>query len=241
VQLQSAHGAPTVAAEPVTLPIVKEDLRFHVRRIYCVGRNYLDHIREMKEADERDPPFFFQKPTDAIVQDRAVVPYPPATQDFQFEVELVTAIRRVGADIPAESAETHIFGYAIGIDLTRRDLQRDAAKCGLPWEMGKSFDHSAPCGPIHRIESTGVIRKGAISLSVNGTVRQKGDISQMIWNVPEIITRLSKQYELRPGDIIFTGTPAGVGPLAPGDVVDCSIEELKSFQIRIGPKLRPAS
>jgi fumarylpyruvate hydrolase len=107
--------------------------------------------------------------------------------------------------------------------------------------MGKSFDHSAPCGPIHRIESTGVIRKGAISLSVNGTVRQKGDISQMIWNVPEIITRLSKQYELRPGDIIFTGTPAGVGPLAPGDVVDCSIEELKSFQIRIGPKLRPAS
>ena len=162
--------------EPVALPVAGDDARFHVRRVYCVGRNYLDHIREMKEADERDPPFFFQKPTDAIVQGGAVVPYPAATKDFQFEVELVAAIGRGGFDIPVNAAEAHIFGYAIGIDLTRRDLQRDAAKRGLPWEMGKSFDYSAPCGPIHRIEVTGPIRKGTISLSVNGTVRQNGDI-----------------------------------------------------------------
>jgi fumarylpyruvate hydrolase len=232
----SARRTATTAAEPVTLPIVGDDTRFHVRRVYCVGRNYLDHIREMKEADERDPPFFFQKPTDAIVQNGAVVPYPAATEDFQFEVELVAAIGRGGIDISVDSAESHIFGYAIGLDLTRRDLQRDAAKRGLPWEMGKSFDHSAPCGPIHRIEQTGAIRAGTISLSVNGTVRQKGNIGQMIWNVPEIMTQRPCQYELWPGDIILTGTPAGVGPVAPGDAIDCSIEKLGTFGVRIGPK-----
>jgi len=223
-----------MTANSVTLPVVGGDARFQVRRIYCVGRNYLDHIREMKEADERDPPFFFQKPTDAIVQDGAVVPYPRATKDFQFEVELVVAIGRGGSGISVKSAETHIFGYAIGIDLTRRDLQREAAKRGLPWEMGKSFDHSAPCGPIHRIETTGPIRNGSIGLSVNRTVRQKGDIGQMIWNVPEIIAQLSSQYELYSGDVIFTGTPAGVGPLHPGDEVECSIERLGVLGIRIG-------
>lgn len=232
----SARRTPTTAVEPVTLPIVGDDARFHVRRIYCVGRNYLDHIREMKEADERDPPFFFQKPTDAIVQNGAVVPYPAATGDFQFEVELVAAIGREGIDISVGSAESHIFGYAIGLDLTRRDLQRDAAKRGLPWEMGKSFDHSAPCGPVHRIEQTGVIRAGTISLSVNGTVRQKSDIGHMIWNVPEIIAQLSSQYELYPGDIILTGTPAGVGPVGPGDAIECAIDRLGTFAIRIGPK-----
>src|SRR6476660_10306671 len=225
-----------MSADQVTLPVVGGDARFPVRRIYCVGRNYLDHIREMKEADERDPPFFFQNPTDAIVHDSAVVPYPPGPQDFQFEVELVVAIGRGGSKISVQSAETHIFGYAIGIDLTRRDLQRDAAKRGLPWEMGQSFDHSATCGPIHRIETTGPIRKGAISLSVNGTVRQSGDIGDMIWNLPEIIAQLSSQYELCPGDIILTGTPAGGGPLVPGDVVECSIEGPGTFGIRIGPK-----
>ena len=232
----SARLTATTAEKPVTLPIVDDDARFHVRRIYCVGRNYLDHIREMKEADERDPPFFFQKPTDAIVPNGAVVPYPAATGDFQFEVELVAAIGRGGIDISVESAESHILGYAIGLDLTRRDLQRDAAIRGLPWEMGKSFDHSAPCGPVHRIEQTGVIRAGTISLSVNGTVRQKGDIGHMIWNVPEIITQLSRQYELCPGDIILTGTPAGVGPVVPGDAIECAIDKLGTFAIRIGPK-----
>jgi len=229
----------TIAAEPVTLPIVGASGRYHVRRVYCVGRNYLDHIREMKEADERDPPFFFQKPTDAIVQEGTVIPYPAATKDLQYEVELVAAIGRGGTNIPVDSAESHVFGYAIGIDLTRRDLQRDAAKRGLPWEMGKSFDHSAPCGPIHPIETTGSIRTGSISLSVNGTVRQRGDIGQMIWNVPEIISQLSSQYELYPGDIILTGTPAGVGPVVAGDAIECSIEKLGTFRIRIGPKLHP--
>jgi fumarylpyruvate hydrolase len=221
-----------------SLPIVGENTRFQVRRIYCVGRNYLDHIREMKEADERDPPFFFQKPTDAVVQDGSVVPYPPGTQDFQYEVELVAAIGKGGCNISEGTAESHIFGYAVGIDLTRRDLQRDAAKRGLPWEMGKSFDHSAPCGPIHRIRDVGPIRAGNISLSVNGATRQNGDIAQMIWSVPEIISQLSRQYELLQGDIILTGTPAGVGPIVPGDVIECTIAGLGRMGVRIG---RPAT
>ncbi len=222
----------------VSLPIVGENTRFQVRRIYCVGRNYLDHIREMKEADERDPPFFFQKPTDAVVQDGSVVPYPPGTQDFQYEVELVAAIGKGGRNISKEAGESHIFGYAIGIDLTRRDLQREAAKRGLPWEMGKSFDRSAPCGPIHRIEKVGPIKRGKICLSVNGISRQDGDIAQMIWNVPEIISELSRQYDLSQGDIILTGTPAGVGPIVPGDVIECTIAGLGRMGVRIG---RPAT
>ena len=219
----------------ISLPVVGEDTRFEVRRIYCVGRNYLDHIREMKEADERDPPFFFQKPTDAIIQDGAMVPYPPGTQDFQYEVELVVAIGKGGRNISEGTAESHILGYAVGIDLTRRDLQREAAKRGLPWEMGKSFDHSAPCGPVHRIEKVGRIRQGKISLSVNGVTRQDGDIAQMIWNVSEIISQLSRQNQLWPGDIILTGTPAGVGPIVPGDIVECAISGLGRMEIQIGP------
>ena len=209
---------------------------FAVRRIYCVGRNYLDHIREMKEADERDPPFFFQKPADALMADGSTVPYPAATNDFQFEVELVVAIGEGGRDIRAADAAAHIFGYAIGIDLTRRDLQRDARDRGWPWEMGKSFDHSAPCGPISLKSSTGVITKGAITLSVNGEPKQKGDMSQMIWNVAEVIANLSMQYELAPGDLIFTGTPAGVGPVMPGDRIECAIDGLGVLNIAIGPK-----
>ena len=225
-------AAPT----PMLLPVVGGGAPFPVRRIYCVGRNYLDHIREMKEADERDPPFFFQKPTDALVQDGATVPYPPATNDLQYEVELVAAIGRGERNIAVAQAESHIFGYAIGIDLTRRDLQRDAGKRGLPWEMGKSFDHSAPCGAIHPFAKTGAIRKGAIGLSVNGEVKQKGDIAQMVWNVPEIIANLSSQYELVAGDIILTGTPAGVGPVVPGDKIECTIDGLGTLRISIGPK-----
>jgi fumarylpyruvate hydrolase len=221
--------------ETMRLPVVGGG-SFPVRRIYCVGRNYLDHIREMKEADERDPPFFFQKPTDALVQDGATVPYPAATKDFQFEVELVAAIGRGGRDVEVDDAESHIFGYGIGIDLTRRDLQREAGKRGLPWEMGKSFDHSAPCGPLTRFARTGAIRKGKISLSVNGAARQKGDIAQMIWNVPEIIANLSSQYELVAGDIILTGTPSGVGPIGPGDKIECAIDGLAPLRLTIGQK-----
>ncbi|MDB5640185.1 MAG: fumarylacetoacetate hydrolase [Bradyrhizobium sp.] len=234
-----SSGSPiaSVAAPAANVvAVVGGDIPFVVRRIYCVGRNYVEHIREMKEGDERDPPFFFQKPADALVNDGATIPYPPLTDDFHHEVELVVAIGRGGQSIPFENAEAHIFGYAIGIDLTRRDRQREARERGLPWEIGKSFDHSAPCGPIHRISSTGAISKGAIALSVNGAVRQKGDIDELIWNVPEIITNLSNHYELQPGDLIFTGTPAGVGPIVPGDRLESTIDGLGMLRIAIGPK-----
>jgi len=224
----------SIVVPATCLPVFGSEATFQVRRIYCVGRNYLDHIREMKESDERDPPFFFQKPTDAIVHNGSTVPYPPATRDFQYEVELVAAIGVGGRDIPVDRAERHIFGYAIGIDLTRRDLQREAGKRGLAWEMGKSFDHSAPCGPIHRMSQTGSIKTGRITLAVNGAPRQTGDLAQMIWNVPEIIAQLSMQYELKPGDIIMTGTPAGVGPVVPHDRIVCSIEKLGALEITIG-------
>jgi fumarylpyruvate hydrolase len=233
--LETALLAP-IAPRPVALPIVGSNVQFGIRRIYCVGRNYADHIREMKEADERDPPFFFQKPADSIVQEGSVVPYPPFTEDFQYEVELVVAIGRGGLDIPVEAALNHVFGYAIGLDMTRRDRQREANKRGLPWEVGKSFDHSAPCGPIHPAASVGHIGSGQISLAVNGKERQRGDIAQMIWNVPEIVANLSQQYELVPGDLILTGTPAGVGPLVPGDRMVATVAGLGEVAFTIGER-----
>ena len=208
---------------------------FPVRRIYCVGRNYLDHIREMKEADERDPPFFFQKPRDAVVSDGAQVSYPPFTSDFQFEVELVIALGRGGHDIAVADAGNHVFGYAVGIDLTRRDRQRDARDLRLPWEVGKSFDASAPCGAIAPARDARQFEGGSITLSVNGSERQRGDIGQMIWSVPEVIAQLSKQVTLGAGDLIYTGTPAGVGPVVPGDLIAAHIDGLPSLTITIAP------
>lgn len=218
------------------LPILSTGDLFAVRRIYCVGRNYLDHIREMKEADERDPPFFFQKPTDALVQDGATIGYPMDTEDFQYEVELVVALHAGGRRIPVNSAEKVILGYAVGLDMTRRDRQREARERGLAWEMGKSFDESAPCSAIKPVSSTGHPQSGAITLSVNGAERQRGDLSQLIWGVPEIISQLSHQYELKAGDLIFTGTPAGVGPVHPGDKLDGAIERVGRLTIAIGSK-----
>lgn len=209
---------------------------FPVRRVYCVGRNYLDHIREMKEADERDPPFFFQKPRDAIVPDGADIAYPPFTDDFQFEVELVIAIGRSCRKLDVAEALDHIWGYAVGIDLTRRDRQREARDLRCPWEMGKSFDASAPCGDIVAARDIGHLLKGAITLSVNGTEKQRGDIAQMIWNVPEIVAQLSKQMTLHPGDLIFTGTPAGVGPVRPKDRIVAQIDGLPSLTVAITPR-----
>ena len=230
-----------ISVQPVLPEIAATELpvagggRFPVRRVYCVGRNYLDHIREMKEADERDPPFFFQKPRDAVVPDGAEVPYPPFTSDFQFEVELVVALGLGGRNISSDEALDHIWGYAVGIDLTRRDRQRDARDLRLPWEIGKSFDASAPCGPIVRAHIAGHLTAGAITLSVNGIERQRGDIGQMIWSVPEVISKLSQQVMLAAGDLIYTGTPAGVGPVVPGDVIAAKIDGLLPLTISITP------
>ncbi|MDP1953288.1 MAG: fumarylacetoacetate hydrolase family protein [Polaromonas sp.] len=219
--------------DTVSLPIKNQRGRFPVRRIYCVGRNYLDHIREMNEADERDPPFFFQKPTDSIVEDGGSVPYPSATDDLQFEVELVIAIGSPGKAISVEAAHEHIFGYAVGIDMTRRDRQRESKDRGLPWEIGKSFDCSAPCSAIVPAKDIGHPAGGALSLRVNDQPRQHGDFGQMIWNVSEIVANLSNQYALKPGDLIFTGTPAGVGPVCVGDRLDASIEGIGKLTLTI--------
>lgn len=229
------HALPGVAATEVA---VAGGGFFPVRRIYCVGRNYLDHIREMKEADERDPPFFFQKPRDAIVLDGARVPYPPFTSDFQFEVELVVALGKGGCDVAVSEANSLIWGYAVGIDFTRRDRQRDARDLRLPWEVGKSFDASAPCGPLAQKDPKH-FEHCAITLSVNGVEHQRGDIGQMIWNVPEVIAQLSKQVTLAAGDLIYTGTPAGVGPVAPGDLITAHIDGLPSLTITVTPSVRP--
>jgi fumarylpyruvate hydrolase len=189
----------------------------------------------MKEADERDPPFFFQKPRDAIVLDGARVPYPPFTSDFQFEVELVVAIGKGGRDIPVETANSLIWGYAVGIDFTRRDRQFDARDMRLPWEVGKSFDACAPCGPIAQVRDPDRFKDCAITLAVNGVERQRGNIGQMIWNVPEVIAQLSKQVRLEAGDLIYTGTPSGVGPVVPGDLVTAHIDGLPSLTLTITP------
>jgi len=225
------HEVATIA-----LPVAGTGTFFGVRRVYCVGRNYVDHIREMKEGDERDPPFFFQKPADSIMQNGATLPYPPLTEDYQHEIELVVAIGRGGARITLASALDHVAGYAVGLDMTRRDRQRDARALGQPWEVGKSFDYSAPCGPIHPASRIGHITSGAITLAVNGTVRQRGDIGHMIWNVAEIVANLSQHYTLASGDLIFTGTPAGVGPLVPGDRMVGAIDGLGEIHFTIGPK-----
>jgi len=220
------------AVDETVVPVLGGGM-FPVRRIYCVGRNYLDHIREMKEADERDPPFFFQKPRDSIVQDGDTVPYPPLTSDFQFEGELVLAIGKPGRQIAVENALDHVFGYAAGIDLTRRDRQRDARDMRLPWEIGKSFDASAPCGAITPVTGNDHRTSGLILLHVNGAERQRGLLEQMIWNVPEIISQLSRQVTLGVGDLIFTGTPAGVGAIVPGDEVVVTIEGLQPLTVKI--------
>lgn len=232
--------APSFAVPPpetVALPVAGTAALFPVRRIYCVGRNYVEHIREMKEGDERDPPFFFQKPRDAVVPSGARIAYPAGTADFQHEIELVVAIGRGGRNIPPAQALDHVFGYAVGIDLTRRDRQVEMRRRMLPWEAGKAFDRSAPCGPLHPASAVGHRLKGAITLAVNGRERQRGDLSEMIWNVPEIVAKLSEDYALEAGDIVMTGTPAGVGPVVAGDVMTGAVEGLGEITIHVvGPE-----
>jgi fumarylpyruvate hydrolase len=216
----------------VSVPIEGDDRLFPVRRIYCVGRNYLAHIREMG-GDEREPPFFFQKPADSIVLDGASAPYPPATADFQYEIELVIAIGEAGRDIAVEDAGRHVFGVAVGIDLTRRDLQLAARNSGRPWESGKSFDASAPISAIRPLPSGVLPTSGRIELRVNGETRQDGDLDQLIWSCAEVISQLSTLYELKPGDLIYTGTPAGVGPVDRGDTIHGSVAGVGEITISI--------
>jgi len=218
---------------PVTVPIARGGL-FAVRRVYCVGRNYAEHIIEMGN-DTRDPPFFFTKPADAVVVGGAAIPYPPQTADFHHEIELVVAIGQDGADIAPQDALAHVYGYAVGLDMTRRDLQAQAKKAGRPWDMAKGFDYSAPIGTIEPVSAIGHPDHGAITLSVNGVERQRGDLSDQIWNVADTIAFLSGLVTLRAGDLIMTGTPAGVGAVARGDVLEGAIAGVGSVRTTISP------
>ncbi len=217
-----------------SLPVRGSDQRFPVRRIYCVARNYAAHAKEMGKDPEREPPFFFQKPADALVENGVVVPYPPQTKNLHHEIEWVVAIGRGGRNIPAADANAHVFGYSVGIDLTRRDLQNAAKDLGRPWEWGKSFDHSAPCSAIVTAADIGHPQRGRIWLSVNGAMRQQGDIADLIWSVPEVIAEISASMSLEPGDLIYTGTPAGVGAVTVGDVLEGGVEGVADIKILIG-------
>ncbi|MFQ8430629.1 fumarylacetoacetate hydrolase family protein [Amaricoccus sp. W119] len=215
------------------LPIQGSDRLFPVRRIYCVGRNYAEHAREMGHDPDREPPFFFQKNPDNLVLD-GVFPYPPLSADVHYEIELVVALGAGGRDIPEAEAESKILGYAVGLDMTRRDLQGQAKKAGRPWELAKAFEHSAPCGPIVPREAlAGPLSKGAISLRLNGEIRQKGDLGDLIWTIPETISKLSELFELAPGDLILTGTPAGVGPVQRGDRLSGVIAGLPALDVEV--------
>ena len=216
---------------PVSVPIARGGL-FAVRRVYCVGRNYAEHIIEMGN-DTREPPFFFAKPADAVVVGGAAIPYPSKTEDFHHEIELVVAIGKDGSDIAQADALDHVYGYAAGLDMTRRDLQAVAKKAGRPWEMAKGFDFSAPIGTIEPASSIGHPDKGAITLSVNGSVRQTGDLADQIWSVSETIAYLSQFVALKAGDLIMTGTPAGVSAVLRGDVLEGKIEGVGTVRTSI--------
>jgi len=206
-----------------SLPVAGSEDRYPVRRIYCIGRNYAEHAREMG-MDERDPPFFFMKPADAIVQNGETIPYPPQTSNYHYEGELVVAIGKTATDVSVEDANDCIYGYGVGLDMTRRDVQIAAREVGRPWDMGKGFDNSAPCSEIHTVAEIGHPAEGRIHLTVNGETRQDGDIKDMIWNVPESISYLSGLVTLEPGDLIMTGTPAGVGPVVSGETMVVSVD-----------------
>jgi fumarylpyruvate hydrolase len=215
------------------LPIQGTDKLFPIRRVYCVGRNYADHIVEMGNDPNREKPFFFQKPTDAIVPEGGKVPYPPLTKNLHHEVEYVLAIGKEGFEVAPGDAASHVYGVALGIDLTRRDLQFEARDAKRPWEVGKAFDHAGPCSAIKPLNGGAIPKSAKIRLSVNGTVKQNGDIGQMIWNADEVVAQLSLGYRLMPGDLIFTGTPAGVGPLQRGDKIDASLEGIAELHVEI--------
>jgi fumarylpyruvate hydrolase len=216
-----------------SLPVTGRDEVIPIRRIYCVGRNYAAHIVEMGSDPDREPPFFFAKPADAIVAGGGKIPYPPLTEDLQHEMELVVILGSGGRDIPVEQALDHVFGYAAGLDMTRRDLQAEAKKTGRPWDMGKGFDYSAPCSPVRPASEIGHPAEGAIWLKVNGATRQSGDLNQQIWKVEEAIAYLSRFVALAAGDLIFTGTPAGVGRVVRGDRLEGHIDRVGDISVLV--------
>jgi len=225
------------AVAATTLPIVGSEEVFPVRRIYCIGRNYAAHAREMGSDPSREPPFFFQKPTDAVQYVAAGTvadhPYPTLTKNYHYEAELVAVIGKGGRSIPADKALDHVYGYTLGLDMTRRDLQRAMGDEKKPWEIGKSFDRSAPIGAVHRVAQTGHFTQGAIWLKVNGVTKQNANLNQMIWSVAEQISKLSEANELFPGDIIYSGTPENVGPVVRGDVIEMHIDGLPNLSVKI--------
>ena len=229
--MSQANYVVAPAAIP-TLPVAGSNQVFPVRRLYCVGRNYAEHAIEMGHDPNREPPFFFQKNPDNVVTDGRF-PYPPKTKDVHHEIELVVALGKGGADIPADKALDYVYGYAVGLDMTRRDLQGEAKKMGRPWEVGKAVEASAPCGPLVPASKIGHPSKGAVWLDVNGQRRQTGDLSQLIWNIPDTIAYLSGLFTLAAGDLIMTGTPAGVAAVKPGDVLKGGVEGVGEIEVKV--------
>lgn len=222
-----------IKAPPVVaLPVAGEVARFPVRRIYCIGRNYAAHAVEMGHDPDREPPFFFQKNPDNL-DPSGEFPYPPNTSDVHHEAEIAVMLKSGGTNIPPESALDHVYGYALSLDMTRRDLQAEAKKAGRPWEIGKAFERSAPVGPVHPVAKVGHLDRGRIALTVNGDLKQEGDLNQMIWKVPEMISYLSEYFELAAGDVIMSGTPAGVGPVKKGDVMVVTVDGLGSMTVKV--------
>ncbi|RAI64837.1 FAA hydrolase family protein [Pseudomonas fluorescens] len=220
-------------SETPSLAVQDSDSRFPVRRVFCVGRNYSEHAREMGHDPDREPPFFFMKPADAVVAGQGQIPFPPLTRELHHEVELVVAIGKAGQEIAPDAALDHVWGYGVGIDLTRRDIQAQAKKLGRPWDWAKGFDYSAPCSALRPVSAVGHPGQGKIWLNVNGTVRQTGNLDEQIWGVAEVISHASHSVGLQPGDLIFTGTPAGVGALQPGDVVTAGIDGIGQIEFSV--------
>jgi fumarylpyruvate hydrolase len=216
----------------VALPIAGSNELFPVRRVYCIGRNYAAHAIEMGHDPDREPPFFFQKNPDNL-DPSGRFPYPPHSSDVHHEAEIAVMLQSGGTNIPVDQALSHVFGYALSLDMTRRDLQGEQKKLGRPWEIGKAFERSAPVGPIHRASEIGHLDQGAIALTVNGQIRQEGDINQMIWKIPEMITYLSDYFELAGGDVILSGTPSGVGAVVRGDIMEVAAEGLGTLTVNV--------
>jgi len=228
------------APRPASVAVAGNDAqRFAVHRVYCVAQNYAAHAREMNRDPQRELPAFFSKPADAVVAAAGVVPFPPTTTDFHHEVELVLALGDGGLHLEPEHARAAIWGYCVGLDLTRRDLQRQAKDARGPWDVSKAFDASAPVTSIRTRASIGELRSGRIWLAVNGALRQEADLSDMIWDPSEIIVQLSRYFRLVPGDLVFTGTPAGVGSLVPGDMVAAGVDGLDELEVRVGDRVHP--